>query len=435
MWYLYYGDELVHDVLSNTDKATNVKLSGNVNDFSTLNFTLPISNRFYRMIALRDFDKPIMLTFNDKIMFHGYAEQRRENINLTETYTCKSDVAMLNDIVLPPYTTSSVDSDASLEYIGGDSFATLFKWYIDTYNTRITRGNATSPNVRTFKIAYPPNSATDLATECAKLDAIGDNYRSSKSKPTVLGEIQKKICDVLNAYIFVWNNGDQRCIALFADIPESLKNDQRIEFGKNMTDFEFKEESTAIYTAVRPEGAYGSNNKPITLLPIKDGNYNGYYKYSDCIYDPAAVAKYGYKELALSDSAAKDANTLLQSAIIKLKQVAYTRQTIQVNAVDLSYIDNTYVPMNIGQSIEVQSDMHDIDAELVLTSVAIDLDSPKSTKYTFGSPVYKLGRTYGSIMSEISASTVNGISAMGSINANIDMIKSLQTVTVVIQQG
>lgn len=433
MWYLYYGDELVHDVLSDTDKAMNVKLSGEVNEFSTLNFTLPTSNRFYRSISLRDFDKPITLMFNDDIMFRGYAEQRAENTNLTETYVCKSDIAMLNDVILPPYTTSNTDSDHTLEYIGGNSFAALFKWYIDTYNTRVTR--TAVHNARTFKIAYPPNSSTNLVAEGAKLDAIGDNYRSSKNKPTVFNEIKTKICDALDAYVFVWYDGTQKCIALFADMPASFTNGQTITFGKNMTAFEFKEESDNIYTVIRPEGAYDSNNVPITLRSIKDGNYGGYYKRDDCLYDAVAAAKYGYRELAVSDSTAKNVNTLLQLAITKLAQVSYTRQTMRVDAVDLAYVDNTYVPMNIGQSIAVQSEAHNIDTILMLMTIAIDLDSPKSTKYTFGSRARKLSRTYSAIMSDISTNRANIASTAGSTAANLDMIKSLQTVTITIQQG
>lgn len=433
MWYLYYGDELVHDVLSDTDKAMNVKLSGEVNEFSTLNFTLPASNQFYHSISLRDFNKPITLAFNDEIMFRGYAELRTENINLTETYVCKSDIAMLDDVILPPYTTSNADSDHTLEYIGGNSFATLFKWYIDTYNARVTR--AAMHNARTFKIAYPPNSFTDLVAEGAKLDAIGDNYRSSKNKPTVLNEIKTKICDALGAYVFVWYDGTQKCIALFADMPESFANEQTIKFGENMTAFEFKEESANIYTAVRPEGAYDSNNVPITLRSIKDGNYGGYYKRDDCLYDVVAVAKYGYRELAVSDSAVKNANTLLQLAITKLAQVSYIRQTMRVDAVDLAYVDNTYAPMNIGQSIAVQSEAHNIDTILMVMAIAIDLDSPKSTKYTFGSRARKLSRTYGAIMSDISTNNAAIAGAFGSATANLDMIKSLQTVTITIQQG
>lgn len=433
MWYLYYGDELVHDALSDTDKATNVKLSGEVNEFSTLNFTLPASNRFYHSISLRDFDKPITLTFNDDIMFRGYVEQRTENINLTETYACKSDIAMLNDVILPPYTTSNVDNDHTLEYIGGNSFAALFRWYIDTYNARVTR---TAPrSARTFKIAYPPNSSTDLAAEGAKLDAMGDNYRSSKNKPTVFNEIKAKICDALGAYVFVWYDGTQKCIALFADVPESFANGQIIKFGENMTAFEFKEESANIYTAIRPEGAYDSNNVPITLRSIKDGNYGGYYKRDDCLYDAVAVDKYGYKELAVSDSAVKNANTLLQLAISKLTQVSFTRQTMRVDAVDLAYVNDTYAPMNIGQSIAVQSEAHGIDTILMVMAIAIDLDSPKSTKYTFGSRARKLSRTYGTIMSDISTNQSSIASTAGSTAANLDMIKSLQTVTITIQQG
>lgn len=408
MYLVYVGDQFIHDAYSDDRKVHDGKLFGDVNTFLTLEFTVPPTNPMAKSLIKRDYAHPVTATFDGQRLFRGYIETTEEQLDTEVKVTCKGDLAMLNDSIVRPYTTQQGDTNGGMQYIGQD-YETLFKWFIGQHNANVVYRGADGQEHGTekqFQIRYPSGSNTSLAKECAILDKRSGERPYSQSKPTTLGEIQSKIINALGAYLQLWYDGDVKCLALYADVPEVLKNDQVIQFGRNMTDYMFEDSCVDTYTAIRAQGGNDANGNPVTLKGIADGvKSSAYYKRGDVIYHMANAEKYGYREYAWSNSDITDANTLLGNAIVQLQKIMTPAQSIDVSAMDMVFVSGKHKHLLPGQLVTVQSYAHNIDVELLVSSCNIDFDSPSATKYTMGSPATKITKTYGSIIEDIEIST------------------------------
>lgn len=408
MYLVYYGDQFIHDVYSDNRRVHDGKLSGDVNDYLTLEFTVPPTNPIAKSIKKRDYAHPVVATFDDQVLFRGYVEDTQEQLNTEVKVSCKGDLAMLADSLVRPYTTRQGDTSGGKVYIG-HGFETLFTWFINQHNSHVVYIGADGQQHGTekrFQIKYPPGSGTSLAQECAILDKRGSSDISSQSNPSTLGEIKDKILKALGAYMQLWYDGNTKCLALYADVPESLKNDQVIQFGRNMTDYLYEDSCLDTYTAIRATGGNDANGNTITLAGVADGvKSTNFYKHGDVIYHMANAEKYGYREYAWSNSDITDANTLLARAIVQLQTMMVSTQSIDVSAMDMVFIDSEYKHLLPGQVVPVQSAVHNLNVNLLVSACDIDFDSPGSTKYTMGSPATRITKTYGSIMEEITVAT------------------------------
>lgn len=408
MYLVYVGDQFIHDAYSDDRKVHDGKLSGDVNTFLTLEFTVPPTNPMAKSLTKRDYAHPVTATFDGQRLFRGYIETTEEQLDTEIKVTCKGDLAMLNDSIVRPYTTQQGDTSGGMQYIG-QGYATLFRWFIGQHNANVVYRGADGQEHGTekqFQIRYPSGSNTSLAKECAILDKRSGERPYSQSKPTTLGEIQSKITKALGAYLQLWYDGDVKCLALYADVPEVLKNDQVIQFGRNMTDYMFEDSCVDTYTAIRAQGGNDANSNPVTLNGIADGvKSSAYYKRGDVVYHMANAEKYGYREYAWSNSDITDANALLGNAIVQLQKIMTPAQSIDVSAMDMVFVNGEYKHLLPGQLVTMQSYAHNIDVELLVSSCGIDFDSPSSTKYTMGSQASRITKTYGSIIEEITAAT------------------------------
>lgn len=431
MYLVYYGDQFIHDVYSDDRKVHNGKLSGDVNTYLQLEFTVPPTNPMVKSLKKRDYANPIIATFNEQQLFRGYIEDTQEQINTEVKVTCKGDLAMLADTVVRPYTTSADDTDQGKTYIGGSGFETLFRWFINQHNSNcLYRGSdgQTHGYEKQFTIKYPSGSGTSLAQECSILDNRGDNYRSSTSKPTTLSEIQDKILDSLGAYLQLWYDGDTKCLALYADIPDVLKSNQTIEFGVNMTDYTFEDSCLDTYTAIRPEGGNDDNGNTVNIASITDGvKSTNYYKRGDVIYHMANAELYGYREYAWSNSDITSSDNLLANAIVQLQTMMTSTQSIDVSAMDMVFTNDEYIHLLPGYAAVVQSSVHGINVELAVSSCNIDFDSPGNTSYSMGASASRITKSYSEIIKDIEVSNETATGAQGSANqANQNAIAAQQ---------
>ena len=425
MYLVYIGDQFVHDAYSDDRKVHDGKLSGDVNNFLTLSFTVPPTNPALGLIKAHDYANPVRVTFDDQELFRGYVEYTQEQMNTEVKVTCKGDLALLSDSIVRPYTTVEGDTDGGKTYIG-TGYATLFQWFISQHNSHVLYQGSDGQQhgqEKQFQIRYPSGTGTTLAKECAILDQRSGERPYSQSNPTTLGEIQSKILDALGAYMQLWYDDDTKCLALYAEVPDVLKNNQRIQFGYNMTDYLFENTCVDTYTAIRAQGGNDDDGNPVTLSGIADGvKSTSYYKRGDVVYHMANAAAYGYREYAWSNSDITDANSLLANAIVQLQKIMVPAQSIDVSAMDLVFVNSEYKHLLPGQEVTVQSFVHNLDVELLVSSCDIDFDSPGSTKYTMGSSASKITKSYGSILEEITvtqeaAAAANGIAGAANVTA------------------
>lgn len=446
MYLVYYGDQFLHDAYSDDRRAHNGKLTGDANTYLTFELTIPPTHPMRNSIKKRDYSNPVIATFNDQQLFRGYVEDTQETMNMELKITCKGDLAMLADTCVRPYTTDPNDTQGGKTYVGGQGFAALFQWYINQHNSHVSYIGSDGQQHGTekrFTIKYPSGSGTSLSAEGAKLDQRGDTYRSSSSKPTTLGEIQTQILDSLGAYLQMWYDGDTKCLALYADAPENLKNNQTIEFGVNMTDYTFEDSCLDTYTAIRAEGGNDANGNQVTLSSIADGVKSGsFYKRGDVIYHMPSCATYGYREYAWSDSTATDANTLMARSMLQLQRIMQSAQSIDVSAMDMVFVNSEYKHLLPGQTATTQSSVHGVNLELLVSSCDIDFDSPGNTKFTMGSSATRISKSWSDIIKDIevttdkaNSATVSAGNANAAANAAQEAAKQATSVTVSTQNA
>ena len=426
MYYVYYGDQFIHDTYSDDRRIHDGKLSGDVNTYLQLEFTVPPTNPMIKSIKKRDYANPVIATFDDQVLFRGYVEDTQELINTELKVTCKGDLAMLCDTLVRPYTNRQGDNIGG-QYIGSEGFQNLFTWFINQHNSHVLYQDSsgqTKGQEKQFQIRYPSGSGTSLAQECAILDDRGSTYAYSSSKPNTLSEIQDKILNALGAYLQLWYDGDKKCLALYANIPDILKNNQTVEFGVNMTDYTYEDSCLDTYTAIRPEGGTDGNNGTVTLSSIADGVVSGsFYKKGDVVYHMANAATYGYREYSWSDSTAGDANTLLARSLQQLQNIMYSSQSVDVSAMDMVFVNDEYKHLIPGWLVNVINYATDLSTELVVSHCDIDFDSPGSTKYSMGSSSTRITKTFGEIIKDIEVSNENASNAQtsaGIANSNAD---------------
>lgn len=396
MYLVTYGGEFLHDPLSDDRRVSGGTLSGDANGAPTLSLTVPPSNPLRGKVAKRDLANPIEARFDGQLLFRGFAEETRELMDGSVEVDCKGDLSLLSDTVVRPYTTDP----AGEGYIGGAGYAALFRWLVGRHNA--LSGASGGPD-ESFSIRYPQGSGTSLEAECAKLDERGGGQASSTSKPTTLDEITDKILDPIGAHLDLWHDGEERCLALYADLPESLVNGQAIELGANMTDLTVEDSSLDVRTAVVPEGGTDADGNAITLSSLPDGPVSGgFYKSGDAVYSAEAVALYGYREEAWSASDAADANALLAAAIVRLQDSMAPAQSVKVGAMDLVFNGGSPRHLLPGQQVSVISTAHGLDLDLVVASCDIDFDSPGDTTYELGTASTRITKTYGSIIKDVS---------------------------------
>ena len=407
MYLVYYGDQFIHDVYSNDRRVRNGKLSGDVNDYLTLEFTVPPMNPVIKSIKKHDYINPVIATFDDQVLFRGYVEDTQEQLNTEVKVSCKSDLAMLTDSLVRPYTMRPNEVGDGKAYVG-PGLGELFTWLVQQHNSHVIYIGADGQQHGTekqFQIKYPSDSGTSFTQEFAILDKRGSADFSSQSNTSTLSEIQK-ILKARSAYIQLWYDGDTKCLAFYADVPKSLKNNQVIQFGQNMTDYLYEDSCRDIYTAIRATGGNSDDGHTITLARLADGvKSTNFYKRGDVVYHMANAEKYGYREYAWSNSNIMDANVLLTSALAQLQAKMIFARSIEVSAMDMVFVNSEYKHLLPGQVATVQSAVHNLNVDVLVSSCNIDFDSPGSTKYTMGSSAAKITKTYGSIMEEITVAT------------------------------
>lgn len=150
------------------------------------------------------------------------------------------------------------------------------------------------------------------------------------------------------------------------------------------------------YFAVKSnaEGA-GTSGFKISRIDRDSNDEGNTYQY-DYIEDPGLVAKYGNKSKVVdfNDLAGNDKPTvrrnLIKAGADWLTNQIYIPETLEVNAVDMTYLDpkgeSGAYPFMLGQSVRVLAANHGVVEKLMtITKLEIDLDSAKMM-VTLGTP-------------------------------------------------
>lgn len=171
---------------------------------------------------------------------------------------------------------------------------------------------------------------------------------------------------------------------------------------------------------------YDQSDLPINIKEYDDGDYgDGYVKKGDMIYNKAAVERYGYIGMIYKNEDIHDTAYLRNKAIKELEKALSPTQSIDVNAIDMHFINENVQPIKIGEYVRIKSDPHGLDMYFLCRSVSLDLNNPGSSTYSFGATLKTLTGNIVSDEDKIDATTSN----VASLSDNVQHITQIITKT------
>lgn len=397
---LLYGDRILYDPYTDST-VTSAKLTAKSNNPDYLDFDMPRTHALYDEV--RERGDLVTLEWDGVTLFTGEVETIECDFEGTKSISCVGGLSWLNDTVVRPY--STIGSEGGLT--APSTVDGLFEWYVRQHNQHAADSR------RTFQIG---------TNQGAALDANNHVYRASSQLPTTWDEIDDKILGTLGGYVTV--DYSPLTVSLWADVHE--QNEQVIDLGVNLTDLTFQTATDGLYTAVRPRGDRieqeggdtEASEEYVDITGLDDGQVKGkpYVKRGDVVYSPDAVERYGYREVAWTNSDCSTAAGLLESACKHLASVCEPSVTVTVKAVDLALVSSKYSHLKVGHAVRVRSAYHGLDEYLVVESCDVDLQNPGNTEYTLGTGVNTATGLQSAYLAKLSGNVNSALDATDAIS-------------------
>lgn len=351
MYRVYLDDELLYH--PNLVKQKNLSIENtrlNVELNKTGSFTFTIRKNNPRYAQLKKMQSIVKVYDDSERLFRGRILNSKRGLYNELQVTCEGELAFLLDSKVRPY-----------EFTG--SVEEYHRFLVEQHNGQVN-------TVKQFKVG-----------RCTVTDPNDYITRASSDYPSTWDEFNDKLISILGGYIWTREEDDGIYIDYLADFDGV--NNQSIEFGENLLDFEETIKGQDIATAIIPLGANivveeiivdEEGNETIELvetderLTIADIN-NG----ADYVYHEEAVKKYGlifktvvYEDVTLAENLKKNAEEELQNTI-------YLVRTLDLKAVDLHTLKLNIKSFKLGRYTHVKSDPHEIDEYLLTRKLSINI--------------------------------------------------------------
>jgi len=287
------------------------------------------------------------------ILWGGRLLNATTNFYGTVKMTFEGDMAMLNDVVYPPYSYSGNVSE-------------FFMNILNFYNARVEEKKKIKPGRVT--VTAENNSFT----------------RSSNDYETCWKVLTDKLVTLCGGYLVMRWEDDGRYLDYLTEPGSKCR--QRIEFGVNLMDLERYIDAENVATVLIPLGAVpestgeGETTEQRRIdITTASGNTSGKY-----YIESPFVKEYGWIEKVNIWEDVKVVNTLYAKALEYAETMAMASMTITVKAVDLHLTDSAIDSFEIGDTIECVSKPHGISVELMMTERVRKLNDPAQDTLTLG---------------------------------------------------
>lgn len=300
--------------------------------------------------ALTSYRTIVEIYRDDVLRFRGRALQFVDDWTNQRTWTCEGELCFFQDAVSRPY-------------LYQDTPEAIFTALIQDYNSQVEP-------FKQFKVGTI--TVTD-ANDYVRLE--------SETAEQVLDTLNKLLDRCGGYFYFDTDEDGARVINWYAAL--NNRSGQAIEFGENLLDFARNGANPDLLTGVIPYGA--KNEETGVRVDITSVN-NGL----DYIVDEAAVALRGtiLKPVIWDD--VTDPDNLLTKAEAYLREHRQIVTSLQLSAVDLSYLDKNIDSYEVGDIIPVRSKPHAVDEEFQLVERTEDWLVPDASTISLGKTVQSL---------------------------------------------
>lgn len=370
MYRVYCDNNLIYDPRIDDLKIINPKLDLELNKTGSFEFEIYPSNPNYSKLQKL---KSIITVYNEgDMIFRGRILNDEEGFYNQKQVFCEGELAFLLDSIQRPYSFEGSPSE-------------LFAKLIQAHNSQVDEA-------KQFKIG--------------NITVTDPNDYINRSDSTYLNtwdSLNEKLINTLGGYLNVRHESDGIYIDYLADF--DVLSSQKIEFGKNLLDFNRITKGEDIATAIIPLGQKNEEtNEYVTITSVNDG--------VDYVYNQEAVNKYGWifktvewEDVTVPSNLLRKANEYLANAINLVISV-------ELNAFDLATINANINLFKIGTYIKVSTLPHSIDTNLLVRKLSISLDSAQSNKLT-------LGATYATFSEQVSSSSKQQSNVISSVSSDL----------------
>lgn len=327
------------------NKAVEPVLTEKLNSCGSLVYKTLITDEYYDLYKIMN--TKVLVEEDGSIQFIGRLLTYVTDFNNTKELTFEGELALLNDVMYPPYDFAGTPAE-------------LLTNVINYYNSKCSSYN----QIRIGRI-----TVTD------KNDYIA---RSCKDYSSCWEVINTKLIQLCGGYIKLrWVLSDGEILRYIDYLEDPGKNsEQKIEFSKNLLDVNKEMAGDQICTVLIPLGSEDEETKKrIDITSVNDGrNY----------IESQNVSLYGKIEsVIVFDDVTIPAN-LLTKAQKYLQDVDKNIHTIKINAIDLHALNVDISRYNVGDVVSVYSKPHEIETSMLITERERNLNDPSLDSISLG---------------------------------------------------
>ena len=305
--------------------------------------------------------------------------------------TCEGELAFLLDSIQRPY-----------EYTGS-----LYNYFVQLLNTH----NSEVEERKRFQVG----NATIAGTEITRTNSEYSN---------TLAEMIAQLTEVNGGYLHVRYSGNVKYLDYVSDYGGI--NSQVIRFGENLLDLTKSVDPAKLITALIPTGAtIASENTDEEDIIVNIKSVNGGLDY---IYDPDAVAAYGWIWGSQNFEDVTDPEVLLAKARAYLDESISIPETIELSAVDLSTIGVDVDSLHLGYWTDIISKPHGLNTRFLLSKMTIGLADPAKNSIVLGKVIPKFAAQAAKEKAQITA-RVNAVASNASKEINRKVENATQLIT------
>ena len=328
MIQVYADDELVYDSRLASLELVDLVSETGLNVGGTAEIVMPRAHPAYNAFTS---SRTVVTIFRDGLLrFRGRVLYHEDEFYGQRTVICEGELCFLRDGIIRPCSFN-------------DEPKNIFTSVLEDYNSQ----------VEPFK--------QFVVGEITVTDEAGTVELEILAAETAQDTINR-LLDRCGGYIrFSSNDDGQRVINWYASLEK--QSNQTIEFGENLLDFASTgSDTTDLATGLIPYGAKNSKTgKLVTIESVNDGK--------DYILADDAIAVFGTIMTTKTWNDVTDPAALLEKAKAYLEEAKMYITSLELTALDLSYLDKSLDSFADGDQIRVISIPHGVDEYFQLTKL------------------------------------------------------------------